>query len=479
MLSAVLTFAAVFFLLFPVLRKTGNNYLAAYTYGLVSHLLAFYWLFSTIKDFSGNGAVLSFCFYLLFILSHSLIFPLFNYLCLIQSQTFVDRLALAPAISWAVIEFFIPKLFPWDYAHTLQSFPYLVQIADIGGTALVSFVLIFLCTLLLKYILIDFKVKALAVAVLVAAITLQYGYVRFADFSQYTTALNSPRLNVSLVQGNISVFEKNQQKFLYSNIQTYLDQTESAIRRNQPDLIIWPESAISSPLDIRLKVATDSALLPDISGVNYLLGSLTQDFQEDKIMNSALAVNSNLQHFDVYHKKILMPFGEYIPFSSIFPFLKDFNQGLANFTAGTRQSVFNYGSGIYIAPLICYEDLLPALSIKAVDNQANLLVNLTNDAWFGKSVAAEQHNLIASYRAIENRRFLLRSTNTGLTTAIDLNGQLVASLPQHQIAVLNQTVVLNDSKTIYNQYFYYGWRIFMLLCMIYLVSFKFIKKCSD
>jgi apolipoprotein N-acyltransferase len=152
---------------------------------------------------------------------------------------------------------------------------------------------------------------------------------------------------------------------------------------------------------------------------------------------------------------ILMPFGEYTPLSSVLPFLKDINATAGQFTAGAAPAVLSFnlstGTEVKLSPLICYEDIVPSIARDAVNKGAALLINQTNDAWFGDSVAPYQHHIIAAFRAIENDRYLLRSTNTGLTAVVDPLGRTLASLLPYTEGILPMQVSLRDTRTIFSR----------------------------
>jgi apolipoprotein N-acyltransferase len=152
---------------------------------------------------------------------------------------------------------------------------------------------------------------------------------------------------------------------------------------------------------------------------------------------------------------ILMPFGEYTPLSSILPFLKDINSTAGQFAAGTSPSVLSFpltnGTEVKLSPLICYEDIVPSIARDAVNMGAELLINQTNDAWFGDTVAPYQHHMIAAFRAIENDRYLLRSTNTGLTAVVDPLGRTLASLLPYTEGILPMEVSLRSTRTVFTR----------------------------
>ena len=152
-----------------------------------------------------------------------------------------------------------------------------------------------------------------------------------------------------------------------------------------------------------------------------------------------------------------MPFGEYMPFSDYFPWLLELNPNVGGFKAGAEAEVFqfpqlNQGASLGVAPLICYEDVIPGPGAEATRAGAEVLVNLTNDAWFGDSIAPNQHHLIASFRAIENRRYLLRSTNTGLTAIVDPFGKTIGQVPKFSEDILSSKVHALQTLSFYTQF---------------------------
>ena len=147
-----------------------------------------------------------------------------------------------------------------------------------------------------------------------------------------------------------------------------------------------------------------------------------------KAFNTAFFTDTKGRILARYHKQVLLAFGEYLPFANLLSWIPamPFADG---FTPGPGPVVFHLPRSVRVAPLICYEDLMPELARKFVsETRANVLVNLTNDAWYGKSVGPWQHLRLAQSRAIETRRSLLRVTNTGVTSLVNAKGELVKLL---------------------------------------------------
>jgi apolipoprotein N-acyltransferase len=153
---------------------------------------------------------------------------------------------------------------------------------------------------------------------------------------------------------------------------------------------------------------------------------------------------------------ILMPFGEYTPLAAWFPWLEEINSTAGQFTAGDAPKILSFtlsdNRQVKLSPLICYEDVVPSIAREATARGAELLINQTNDAWFGDTVAPYQHHMIASFRAIENRRYLLRSTNTGLTAVVDPLGRTLASLLPYTESVLPMEVSLLNYSSTYTKF---------------------------
>jgi apolipoprotein N-acyltransferase len=255
-----------------------------------------------------------------------------------------------------------------------------------------------------------------------------------------------------MVQGNVSLREKHDVKYFSVNRQRYLDFSAGISEKDL--LVIWPESTITDWIPAS---ASDARTVPELpflgDGSAFLVGGLTWASREH-LFNSSILVRPDGSVDAPYHKMILMPFGEYTPLGSVFPWLKDINATAGQFTAGLKPAVLSYqlsdGSSVALSPLICYEDIIPDLAKKAVQLGARLLVNQTNDAWFGNSVAPYQHHMIASFRAIETKRFLLRSTNTGLTAVVDPLGRTLASLLPFSEAILPMEINLMSYMTWYS-----------------------------
>lgn len=194
--------------------------------------------------------------------------------------------------------------------------------------------------------------------------------------------------------------------------------------------------------------------------------------------NTVFAVDEAGTVLGNYHKKILMPFGEYMPFADLIPAIKNLSPETGDFTPGGKQVPIEIKNlGLKIGSLICYEDLVPSTSVEAVRAGANILINFSNDAWYGNTKAVYQHNLLAAWRAIETQRYLIRSTNTGYTTIIDPFGRIEKDLEAFKSGILEHRFAPLDEITFYVKYAHiFPWLTFALVLIFLLIAYKINRK---
>lgn len=277
-----------------------------------------------------------------------------------------------------------------------------------------------------------------------------YGHVRLDSVSRELQ--RAPSLTIAAVQGNIDIRSKGDLTYLASNLDVYKELTKGI---DGAALVIWPESAVEAWLPENLRQLPPE-ILPHLSPKtsNFLFG--VRSMREDPsspgptVFNSAFLVDPKGNVKGYYHKQVLLAFGEYIPLASVLSKIPGMPPIGKGFTRGNGPRTLELSPSIKLATLICYEDLMPSLSRRFVaGGEVNLLVNLTNDAWFGNSVAPWQHANLAKWRAIETRRSLVRATNAGLTSIISPTGEIVQTLPAFSSGVLIAKVPLLQGKTPY------------------------------
>jgi apolipoprotein N-acyltransferase len=219
-------------------------------------------------------------------------------------------------------------------------------------------------------------------------------------------------------------------------------------------VVIWPESAVEFWIPETIQVLPRELVPPlEAERASFVFGARsfsgkpgTSSF---RAFNTAFHTDANGRVLGRYHKQILLAFGEYLPFAKLLAHLPGlpFADG---FTPGDGPRLFHFGRTVRAAPLICYEDLMPDVVRRFVgEMRANVLINLTNDAWYGRSVGPWQHLWLARFRAIETRRSLLRVTNTGVTSLINAKGEITQVLPTFTEAVMQSELEVLTSETYY------------------------------
>ena len=358
----------------------------------------------------------------------------------------ISRL-LACAASWPLLEWarsFPIADFPWlsiGYAALPPSgATALAGFAPIGGVWLASLAFTILAAFVaaIAHFLPAARVRTITVcaALAVAEIAAGAALARIA----WTEPVAAP-ITVSLVQGNVSQDLKFEPAMRDQTFRMYVD----LARASRGRVIVLPESALPAFADevppsvlrelLGIARARDGVLLTGL----FTVDRPDADHPRLRYYNSVVSLGT--AEPQVYRKRHLVPFGESIPLEPIVGwFIRDvLSIPLANQTAGDSEQVAFAVAEQSIAVDICYEDVFGS-DIRVQARHATLLVNVTNDAWYGRSLAAEQHNQIAAMRALETGRPLLRATNTGITSAIAPDGHVVARLPWFEQGILDVTV---------------------------------------
>lgn len=259
---------------------------------------------------------------------------------------------------------------------------------------------------------------------------------------EWTEPVGAP-LPVALVQGNVPLELKWQPAYRATVLERYRSLSDQA---GDAELIVWPEAAIPAQLD-----EIDPAYLADLKRRNadFLIGVVERDQTTRQYYNSVVSLGRGA---GLYRKQHLVPFGEFLPFPALFRWLLDsLHIPMSDFSSGTADQPPLTAAGQKIGVSVCYEDAFGEEIIRALP-QATLLVNVSEDAWFGDSLAPHQRLQIARLRALEAGRPMLRAANTGPSAAIDHHGKVVARSPQFEMAVLRTVVQPRQGDTLYARY---------------------------
>ncbi len=259
-------------------------------------------------------------------------------------------------------------------------------------------------------------------------------------------------MEVSLVQGNIDQSIKWDPTYERQTLDAFIGLTLRSPRPHQ-GLVIWPETATPfffQDIDDNhrkiVSAATDNNYYLLLGSPSYIRHNRLLNY-----MNSAFLVSPSGNIVGRYDKAHLVPFGEYVPLRSLLPFMSNIVVGISDFLPGKEFSPLSVGNG-KIGVLICYEVIFPEISREFKNRGAGLLVNITNDAWYGRSSAPFQHLSMAVLRSVENRMFIARAANTGISAIISPMGEITAQTALFEPARLDGTVKFMASSTFYSRH---------------------------
>ena len=272
------------------------------------------------------------------------------------------------------------------------------------------------------------------------------------------------KVKISLVQGNIEQVRKWDPKHARDIMQTYAALTEEA-SKDQPALIVWPETATPGAINLNPKLQLELREIVKKAGTYLLLGSAQhQKFREKgakkfEYVNSAFLVGPEAKMFkpQQYDKIRLFPFGEYLPYKGTIPWSSLKVSGSDNYVPGNKITIFEH-PGFRFGVIICWENAFPELVRQFVQKGAQFMVNITNEAWFGQTAAPYQLVGISVFRAVENRVFIVRCANTGVSCIIDPYGRILDRVKDENgqdifiRGIMTGWITPLDSKTIYTRY---------------------------
>ncbi|MBT3182689.1 MAG: apolipoprotein N-acyltransferase [Deltaproteobacteria bacterium] len=425
-----------------------KGFLLGWLFGIIALTGGFYWVAYTIHVFafmpwfaSGIGCVL-------LSLLQGTEFALFALLYTWLRQRTKLSPVLIGTIAFVAAEFISPQLFPHYFGASQYLQLKLIQISDITGvigvTALIALVNTAIYQATSSYIF-DKTIKwkpVLTVSVLIAA-ALIYGHFRIKSIDSDTSEY--PSLRFGITQVNLGIREKS----LNPAKARRLNQEQTIILKEAgADIVIWPETAIKQPI-----LKEGQTKLQEIITGDIHIPIMTGEFLEGRgkpspIYNIAVLADEYGDILGIYKKQKLLMMGEYIPFGNTFPILYDWMPYVSHMTPGDSYQPLKF-KGHSLSVNICYEEILPRFIGKMMKYNPNVMVNITNDNWFGKTSEPKQHLALSIFRSVENRRWLVRSTNTGISAFVDATGRIVQQTPLMEPAMLIQDVPMLKGRTIY------------------------------
>lgn len=449
---------------------------SGFLFGVLYFFCTLYWIYHSINHFGGLSFPVSISLVLI-LCAYLAVYPaLFSYLYFLSmKRTKLPSLLVAPVL-WTVLEFIRSYAFtgfPWSsVGYSQHAVLPLIQIADITGVYGVSFLVLavngaFVDLFLLKKRLQEmplFPVSYTAVGVAALAVMLLF------SFTYGTWRLGENRLGQTftgaVIQGNIDQAKKWDPAFQKEVMDTYEGLTAQSLEKS-PDLIVWPETAVPFPFGSDAEL-TDRLLSFQRELGRYLLfGSILVKKSAGagvNLSNSALLLDREGKIVSQYDKIHLVPFGEYVPLRKVLFFIDKMVVGIGDYIPGDRHERAETEFGDF-GTLICYEIIFPGLVRKFYATGGDFLVTITNDAWFGRTPGPFQHFSMAVFRAIENRKPVIRAANTGISGFIDSNGRILSRSSLFQKAVLTAEIRTDRTVTFYSRY----GDLFSYLCIVFSV----------
>ena len=469
--NGIMAWAALIPLFFALKDATPREALkTGFLTGFVAHVGILYWIvyvvvqYGYLPVYAGIAAMLLLSAYLSLYTA-----------CFAMGVVFLKdrgvRLWISAPLLWTLLEFMRAHLltgFPWEnLAYSQYLYARVIQIADITGIYGITFAVVMINAVLYDLFSARFRGRSLLAEAVVAGLVMMtiigYGHYRIGSIEELLK--KAPRLGVALVQGNIDQDMKWNPLFQSQTIDIY----RSLSRQAGPaggGLIVWPETA--APFYFQQRDAMQEAVV-DVartSGSALLFGSPSYEDENGSIayMNSAFLLKPDGTVSGRYDKVHLVPYGEYVPLRRFFPFIGKLVAGVGDFKPGKGFYPLTI-DGLRLGVLICYEGILPEAARDYKREKSHLLVNITNDAWFGRTSAPYQHLSMTVFRAIESRLYLVRAANTGISAIIDPKGEILSRTGIFERTTLTGDVKIIDEKTCYAAY----GDVFVYLCAIALL----------
>jgi len=410
-------------------QRPGRAFLLGWVAGIVGHAGGFYWVIGMFQQFAGVSWPFGLLGLLLLAAANGIVVATWAWATrLITRDTGWSVVWVAPVV-WTAVEKFWPEIFPNYLGASQYMLPRLTQIADLTGILGVSFLVVYINSTLYAVTACWFENRRLArreLALLLAAVTLVLGYGEFRIRELDREASAAEKLTIGLVQTNRGAADNHTDQ--ESSLREHQEMSRALAQTGPLDLVVWPEGICNL-------VSRDGRLPPQVLGdlaTPVLFGAVLQQSGGDRVRtcNTALLTDATGRVLGSYDKSVLVPFGEYIPFGEMFPGMYSWSPYSSRFWPGESEEPLRLGRHL-LSVSICYEDIFPGKIRSLMRGGRERLVpqamfNLTNDSWYGRSIEPMEHLALASFRSIENRRALVRVTNTGVSAFVDPVGRIVS-----------------------------------------------------
>lgn len=445
-----------------------------YLAGAVSSLGIVYWTEAVVVQFGGLPLLVGLLVMLLLCLALALFPSLFAWMVWRWVRRFGGAALLLAPLAWVATEIL--------RAHTLFRFSWcllgysqhenvaFIQIARYGAVYLVSLV-VATSSAVLAYLAVARSPQARAgaasgLAIVVWAVAMHGSWV----LGQPVPA--SGRIRVGLVQASILQDEKWDPARAWDNIDRHVTLTQRAAAAGAR-FVVWPESAVPFYFDHTPGLAQQLRQVVLTHRLHLLFGNDDREPRAEggrRYFVGAKMLDPTGELVLRYHKLRLVPFGEYVPMQPLLTlggrYAAKLVDQVADFTPGSEHAVGRV-DGHLVGPTICYEAIFPDLVRGFAQNGAEMLVNITNDGWYGRSSAPYQHLAMASFRAVENGKYLVRAANTGITAVVDPRGRVLEKTSLFEPTVLVRDVPFVTGTTFYTRHGdVFAWTCFALAAIL-------------
>ena len=454
---------------FLALRYTRHPLTLGITTGIVAGIGRIYWITETLQLFGGLGPVLALATNILLI-AYLTLYPALFFYGIHRLDLGDPRLPWVAAAAWVLLEWFqswVITGFPWELVgYSQYRHLHLSQIASITGVYGLSFLILLVNATLAQVAAAPRLWRRLLAPIALLGTVLCYGVVRLDDLNN----TSHTSLTVGIVQGNFPQDIKWDRDRVAQTAAKYTELSHT-LADQELDLLVYPETAL--PFRFRHPNYAQHRALVEAAARSLetpiLVGSLdaVETGTSEALYNRAFLLDRDGKIVSFSDKIHLVPFGEYIPFPDIFQYLEGLTEESGAFAHGIQRPAMEIPeSNERLGLFVCYEAVFPEISRDVVKKGATLLINITNDAWFGRTAAPYQHLAMSAFRAIETGRSVVRVANTGISCLISPAGAISDATGLFQTAAFSVNAETRTETTLYVRF----GDFLVWICALYLLA---------